>query len=201
MNNTSGIQIETAQPWRRRALFGVPLALGIGIFLAACGGGGSTTEQAAPQIAEGRATALAVPPGWVGRVPPSEVINGITVPPEPSPTLNNTTLIGVDSNSNGVRDDVERLIAKKVVNQDEFTNALIIARSSQSILTTNPLSNPDFTSLHRKVLCAATKTSVALDSVAIQKMVINTSDRIKVYKGKVAAYGAGPFFDPTKDCQ
>jgi len=43
----------------------------------------------------------------------SEIIHGHTLPPEPDPTLNNATLGGVDSNGNGVRDDVERAIYKK----------------------------------------------------------------------------------------
>ena len=38
------------------------------------------------------------------------VINGHTLPPEPDPAINNATLLGVDSNDNGVRDDVERWI-------------------------------------------------------------------------------------------
>jgi len=37
-------------------------------------------------------------------------INGHRLPPEPDPTINNATLLGVDSNDNGVRDDVERKI-------------------------------------------------------------------------------------------
>ena len=40
----------------------------------------------------------------------AEVINGHTLPPEPDPAINNATLLGVDSNGNGVRDDVERWI-------------------------------------------------------------------------------------------
>jgi|SRR3989344_2359555 len=35
------------------------------------------------------------------------------LPPEPDPTKNNATLVGVDSNSNGIRDDVERAIYLK----------------------------------------------------------------------------------------
>jgi len=41
------------------------------------------------------------------------VINGHTLPPELSPAINNSTLLGVDSNGNGVRDDVEIWIYKK----------------------------------------------------------------------------------------
>jgi len=37
-------------------------------------------------------------------------INGHRLPFEPDPTLNNATLLGIDANSNGVRDDVERWI-------------------------------------------------------------------------------------------
>ena len=39
-------------------------------------------------------------------------ING-TLPTEPDPTENNATLAGVDSNNNGIRDDVERAIYAK----------------------------------------------------------------------------------------
>ena len=37
-------------------------------------------------------------------------MHGHRLPPEPDPAVNNATLLGVDSNSNGVRDDVERWI-------------------------------------------------------------------------------------------
>jgi hypothetical protein len=38
------------------------------------------------------------------------VVNGHTLPPEPDKTLNDSTLLGIDTNDNGVRDDVERYI-------------------------------------------------------------------------------------------
>ena len=38
------------------------------------------------------------------------VIHGHRLPPEPDPKVNNATLLGVDVNHNGVRDDVERWI-------------------------------------------------------------------------------------------
>jgi len=41
-----------------------------------------------------------------------EVINGYILPPEPDPVANNATLLGIDVNDNGVRDDVERWIVK-----------------------------------------------------------------------------------------
>jgi len=39
-----------------------------------------------------------------------KVINGHLLPPMPDKTLNDSTLLGIDSNNNGVRDDVERKI-------------------------------------------------------------------------------------------
>jgi hypothetical protein len=38
------------------------------------------------------------------------IVNGHVLPPEPDPVVSNSTLLGIDSNGNGVRDDVERLI-------------------------------------------------------------------------------------------
>jgi hypothetical protein len=36
-----------------------------------------------------------------------ETIDGYTLPPMPNPTQNDETLLGIDTNSNGIRDDVE----------------------------------------------------------------------------------------------
>lgn len=38
------------------------------------------------------------------------IVNGHVLPPEPDPTVNDSTLLGIDVNDNGVRDDVERWI-------------------------------------------------------------------------------------------
>jgi hypothetical protein len=40
-------------------------------------------------------------------------VNGYKLPPEPDPTINNATLLGIDVNNNDVRDDVERWIYKR----------------------------------------------------------------------------------------
>ena len=41
------------------------------------------------------------------------IVDGHTLPPEPDKALNDSTLLGIDTNNNGVRDDVERWIYKK----------------------------------------------------------------------------------------
>ncbi len=48
------------------------------------------------------------------------VINGHVLPPEPDPKVNNATLLGVDDNHNGVRDDVERLIIIEEAKNKEY---------------------------------------------------------------------------------
>ncbi|WP_024955738.1 Ig-like domain-containing protein [Sulfurospirillum arcachonense] len=66
-------------------------------------------------------------------------INGYKLPPEPDETLNNSTLLGIDSNNNGVRDDVEIYIIKKYANETKFPKTktaieLQTAWASQKIL-------------------------------------------------------------------
>ncbi len=55
--------------------------------------------------------------------PKKEIINGYTLPPEPDPKINNATLLGVDSNKNGIRDDVERWVVKTLAHT-KFRNNL-----------------------------------------------------------------------------
>ena len=47
-----------------------------------------------------------------------EVINGFKLPPEPDEDKNNETLLGIDFNHNGIRDDVERWVIQKYANSD-----------------------------------------------------------------------------------
>ena len=63
-----------------------------------------------------------------------EVINGHTLPPEPDPAINNSTLLGIDSNDNGVRDDVERWIFKTYEHPIVQAVAMQNARAFQIIL-------------------------------------------------------------------
>ncbi len=70
----------------------------------------------------------------------TEVIHGHTLPPEPDPTINNATLGGVDSNGNGVRDDVERAIYKKYDNKLDVVVLMDEAKFNQRTMV-EPISN------------------------------------------------------------
>ena len=66
-------------------------------------------------------------------------INGYMLPLEPDPKVNNATLLGVDSNGNGVRDDVERKIIIKYKKPIEIELMMANAKVTQEILK-SPLS-------------------------------------------------------------
>lgn len=85
----------------------------------------------------------------------SETINGIVVPPEPSPELNNATLAGVDVNNNGVRDDVERILAARSVNTESNAKLKLMAQHFQNvIISSRPISRAEAISYERKYSCA-----------------------------------------------
>jgi len=64
----------------------------------------------------------------------SETINIHTLPPEPDPEINNATLLGIDSNNNGVRDDVERWIYKTYKHPIERGIFMQNARAYQKVI-------------------------------------------------------------------
>lgn len=64
-----------------------------------------------------------------------ETINGVSVPPEPPPALNNATLAGFDTNVNGVRDDVERVISRSFgPSAVKHEAVLSFARAEQAVI-------------------------------------------------------------------
>lgn len=189
----------------------------VALAVAACGGGnsssaadGSATAQQEGATATAQAIgatsdaptvrAQAVPPGWVGRMPPAETINGIAVPPEPSPILNNATLAGVDVNKNGVRDDVERVIAKKAPNSTSFSASMEIAAATQSILTAGLQSQAEADKYTLAVACASEKMVDVLTTKDVQLSVVNNPARLNSFKSATRKYG-GIVVDASADCK
>ena len=67
-------------------------------------------------------------------------VNGHHLPPEPDSKRNNATLLGVDSNNNGVRDDVERFIYEKYKGKHPVNAAVAMqAAKAYHILMKNPV--------------------------------------------------------------
>ncbi len=65
-------------------------------------------------------------------------INGYKLPPEPDPIINNSTLLGIDVNNNGVRDDVERKIIETYREPSKIELMMDMAEVGQMILE-NPV--------------------------------------------------------------
>lgn len=177
----------------------LPVVIACSSLLVSCGGGGESDFASTTESADGTKQALAVsgapavPPGWTGRAPKMEVINGITVPPEPPPTTNNATLAGIDVNGNGVRDDVERSIATVVSTVQQFNNAIPLVKAYQSILSApTPTTRIGALALEKTLLCSATDYSSVPSSLrptsnsSIESLVFNTDDR----KGKLQSLRA-----------
>ena len=163
---------------------------GILLLLAACGSSGSQSASQ-PQSSNNK-------------------INGISVPPEPDPVANNATLLGVDSNNNGVRDDVERQIATTYgANAGQYDGALRVAKSDQGFLTANgdPIKSTAAT------IAAATSgfcmySKLGYDGIAAGKAInylspltFNTPERMSAYRATTAASTEVDTPVPTIPCQ
>jgi len=66
-------------------------------------------------------------------------VDGYRLPPEPDPKINNATLLGVDVNHNGVRDDVERWIYHTYNHPIERGIFMQSARANTSLLSSVPV--------------------------------------------------------------
>lgn len=165
------------------------------LLLAACGSGNGTSAQS---------QSTSQPP----TVP--QVINGIAVPPEPDPVANNATLLGVDVNNNGVRDDVERQIATTYgVNAARYDAALRAAKSDQEYLIANgdPVKSTATTS-HAVIVGACMNRKFNNDAISASKasresfaLSINTPERVAAYRATSNASTEVGTDIPVNPCQ
>lgn len=108
----------------------------------------------------------------------SDVINGIAVPSEPDPLVNNATIAGVDSNNNGIRDDVERVLARDFGGTSDYPFALTYAKEYQSMIVgPTPILRSEALAKISRQECAVRNASSALLSFDMRGLVINTEAR------------------------
>ena len=126
----------------------------------------------------------------------SETINGHTLPPEPDPKINNATLLGVDSNNNGVRDDVERWIYKTYKDKHpiHIDIAMQAGRAYKLVLETPERAKEIHDEVDKAVYC---QMYYELDAdefnepLLIKENVLNENFRSKIYfntKERMDAY-------------
>lgn len=104
--------------------------------LAGCAGGSGASRSAAASAPDLPAVdekyAPAVFPGAITTATVPMILDPAAVPPAPDSDVNNATLAGVDSNNNGIRDDVERWIASEFDSPQERAVVAQIAKSMQA---------------------------------------------------------------------
>lgn len=104
----------------------------------ACSGGGASTVSANDPSGTGGAVTL---PAKITLESVPMILDPTQVPPAPDQAMNDSTVAGVDTNNNGIRDDVERWIAQTYPTSAKMRAAIAqMALNSQKELTTPNLS-------------------------------------------------------------
>ncbi|MDR2153007.1 MAG: hypothetical protein LBO72_09315 [Helicobacteraceae bacterium] len=148
-----------------------------------------------------------------------EIVNGFTLPPYPDPKVNDSTLLGIDSNNNGVRDDVERWLIFKYKDDHRIVTEIGFqgARASQEILKASPNTYEEALAVDeimRKAFdCNSYFKSYAkvygdpvlidhtiITSIAFKTMQFNTEQRIRSYLAYDKAL-SGEVYGSTKSSQ
>ena len=159
------------------------------LLLTSCGNSASSWDNMQSPTTDNRTKTSQISSGNVSTTPNQkisttedyEVINGITVPPEPSPEVNNATLAGVDINGNGVRDDIERFIALTIKDRKDFEIIMPLARNINKLATASTtLAKEEIDEIYKTNGCIGLKfyrkQKVNIDKV-ITEMTINTKLR------------------------
>lgn len=117
------------------------------------------------------------------------VINGIKVPPVPDAKINNATIAGVDSDGNGVRDDIDRLIAEKFGNDPIRHHAVTQYEQSLQLVLLNPKNRNMIGSYKDKLECLS--SPVLTETSKITRALVNTKERGYSYASALAGTGRG----------
>jgi hypothetical protein len=155
----------------------------ISIFIAACGDGKSTGEE----VSDSAAVAAG-----------AEIINGIVVAAEPTQIINDASIAGVDSNGNGVRDDVERLIASKSSSVAEYDLLFALAKSTQTVIMSVNQTEEDLIKFTKLVDCTSDGKNISNSQV--MKAVVNNQARIAAFKAATSKFG-GVAINVSDRCQ
>jgi len=134
-----------------------------------------------------------------------EVINGHTLPPEPDPSINNASLLGVDSNGNGVRDDVERKIYLEHNKEIDRQMLMMSAKREQRWLAAPDLieNAKEWQKLVNSelgcLLYIKNNHAVNLFKLSTQDDVFNTKKRIRKYMEYNRALSGGVYSIKNSD--
>ncbi|SDJ54328.1 hypothetical protein SAMN04487926_1616 [Paraburkholderia steynii] len=183
----------------RIVLWGFSLAA----LVSGCGGGSDSSSLAGGSTASpspGTVVPTAETNGSYLLTGADTTIAGIPVPPPPSDAANSTPA-GIDVDRNGVRDDVDRLIATAFgSNGQAYTAMLTAAKRLQAIVAPASLDQASIQTLvdsgvsqSRCLAVTSFAGDYAAASHALQVVIgatLNTPDRIKRYQDRVSKTSA-----------
>lgn len=117
----------------------------------------------------------------------AELINGIPVPREPDQGLNSSSLAGIDSNANGIRDDVERFIATKFgTDPVKYDHAKSYAIKVQALMA-----NPTEDNKNIYIEAQRCPDLSNRDASLITEMTVDTVNRESLYANTLAGARTG----------
>lgn len=131
-------------------------------------------------------------------------INGYKLPPEPDPVVNNSTLLGIDFNNNGVRDDVERKIIETYQEPIKIELMMSYAKVDNKILE-NPVG---LAYEHQKEMTRISNCKMYLRKQGIkvdghidflENNIYNTKSRVRAYLNYNQALSGGVYGSSPSD--
>jgi len=138
------------------------------------------------------------------------VVNGHVLPPEPDKALNDSTLLGIDTNDNGVRDDVERWIYEEyeqpiergIFMQSARAYNLVIVNPSKAHETTQYIDDSSSCEFYWTYKAQDNNENFVLDRYRdlekeISKIQFNTLDRHIAYERFNAEFNGEVFTAPA----
>ena len=131
-------------------------------------------------------------------------INGYKLPPEPDPVVNNSTLLGIDFNNNGVRDDVERKVIETYQEPIKIELMMSRAKVSQEILA-NPvgLATEHSKKMSRILSCQMylKRQNIKIQdaSKSINNLTYTTKQRVRAYLDHNLALSGGVYGSSPAD--
>lgn len=163
----------------KRLLVVLGIASTTSLILVACGGGESRQPgEAVPPASTQSEQSQGLTASKTSSAGKTETINGMTVPSEPDVKLNATTLAGVDSDKNGIRDDIDRILATDFGSSHPKIEALVaFAKAEQAMLLAGTQASVKTTDYI--YVCSGL---TAKETDVLTYKLLNTAERNRTYK-------------------
>jgi hypothetical protein len=124
------------------------------------------------------------------------------LPPDPGAAAT-ATVAGVDTNNNGVRDEVERTLSDKITDDAKYQTTINVAKAYQAVLiSTPPTTRAEALKIYGAIQCASGTGSVyGASSNVTTNLTFNTADRKAIISSVNKLLGGGFDGEELPPCQ